>query len=116
MGGGRAWLNPPGNCLHFCAKSAYAIQYVYAVREAALRGNVFAMQTYAQLLWDGQLAKRNRAAAVAWFREAAIRGDKHSMEMLGHAFAKGQGVPRDAVQSAYWLERATSVDPVTSVP
>ena len=84
-------------------RTADAARYLLV---AARKGDPLAMRGVGQMLFKGELAPRDPAAAVGWLYEAAIRGDKPAMRLLGDAFRTGTGVAADPRLAEYWTARA----------
>jgi TPR repeat protein len=72
----------------------------------AMRGEVDAMTTLAQLYGSGHGVEQDESQALRWLLEAATAGDTGSQMLLAQKYESGDGVAQDAAKAREWLKKA----------
>ena len=74
-------------------------------KEAAMRGNAEAMNSYGMCFFTGDGVGQDDSVAVRWFRASAARGFPPAMDNLSACYDLGRGVRKDATESTVWKVR-----------
>jgi hypothetical protein len=77
--------------------------------EAAIRGNVDAMNDLAAVFEQGRGVPKNFLTAYMWYEKAAELGHSGAMTHLGKLSENGIEVPLDLAKARFWYERAAGL-------
>jgi TPR repeat protein/class 3 adenylate cyclase len=75
-------------------------------KQAAEKGNAFAMTGLGALFQNGRGVSQDYAAARRWYEMAADKGSAEAMQQLGWLYEKGRGVAQDFVKARSWYRKA----------
>lgn len=89
-------------------KKQRAESSVALIKEAADRGESFALSQMGALYWYGHTVKQDKEKAVEYFNRAAEKGDAAAMFNLGVAYESGKGVKSNKLKAYDWWMKAVA--------